>query len=182
MDTLMNNVASVFKFDSTMTNYVYIAVGLFAVFYIIALSYNIYVLHHKFGSVDGVAATAQADLVKIFAGTENLSTTHKTSATPTITAAELVQGTIYLTDQSTSAFTFPTAASVVEYLGTDAVLNNAFTVVIVNGNSGTFTLTAGSGNTAYGTLTAATHTTMKWTGVLTNVTASSEEVTYYRSY
>lgn len=97
-----------------------------------------------------------------------------------LTAAQMLSGICTHTPGSSLAVTTPTAAAIVAAVPA-AIVGSSFDLTIVNLGANTSTLTAGDGGvTIVGTAAIATTTTGSFRARITNITASSEAVVFYR--
>lgn len=101
-----------------------------------------------------------------------------TTSSATVLAALMVNAIYRISGGSTFAFTTDTAANIVAAIP-NCQVGSAFSLEIINNNSGTMTITAGSGVTLVGTTTALTGTTRFYRGIVTNATAGAEAVSLY---
>lgn len=107
--------------------------------------------------------------------------TSNAAASPlTMSAAQALTGVWKNTTAGAFALTLPSAASVVAAMVNPQV-GSGFDLWLINTGNNTVTVTAGSGNTLDGqaTATLATNTSNLFKAKLTNVTASSEAVSYF---
>lgn len=116
-----------------------------------------------------------ADRVQQVAQTEY--TVDADGGTIALTAVQVVNGVFRITGGTTSAVTFPSAASVVAEIP-NAQVGSSFDFVLHNGGTGTATLTAGTGNTLVGTTDPTTLKSLLVKGLVTNATVGAEAVTY----
>jgi hypothetical protein len=101
-----------------------------------------------------------------------------------LTAAESVGAIVVHTPTANQTVTTPIGSSIIAELGSQAQVGQTFDVTVVNlgGASFTSTFTAGaSGVTVTGGGIVAHGTSVTFIGRVTNVTAGSESVIYYRS-
>lgn len=101
-----------------------------------------------------------------------------TSDDPTLTAAQMVNGVVNISGQTTAQdVTTPSAAALVAALP-DAQVGSAFDFALQNANtsSGAATVVAGAGVTLTGVTTVPITKTQLYKGIVTNATAGAEAV------